>query len=299
MAAFTSAIVTCTTVRALFEWRFSEVFSNADGTVQFIEIQSLGADEGQAIGGGIRSLSTGHSISLTQDLVGSTLNKKLLFATAGFGSLPGAVAPDFPTTPLAANFFNPNGDTLTLFHHGETHHGDIASRTFSSVPTDGVQSLNFPFSNFATNSPTNFAGQSGSIGSLDNFGDYNDNGMVDAADYVVYRKYLGSAATIPNDATPSGVMTGDFEVWRQRFGTASAGGASSSSGVPEPACCVLNVLLPLLFCYRARPCRHAPVDCFSMVQVVVPGSLSFGGIGVMNRFVDEKIKLVPLQAAIP
>src|SRR5688572_33166293 len=54
-----SAILACTTVGAFFEWRFSEVFSNADGSVQFIELRSQGADEGQASGAQIRSSSTG------------------------------------------------------------------------------------------------------------------------------------------------------------------------------------------------------------------------------------------------
>ena len=35
-------------------------------------------------------------------------------------------------------------------------------------------------------------------------GDYNDNGVVDAADYVVWRN-AGAAATLPNDPTPGTV----------------------------------------------------------------------------------------------
>ena len=239
--ACASAILTCTAVGAFFEWRFSEVFSNADGSVQFIELRSQGADEGQASGAQIRSTSTGKKLSLTENLSGTTLNKKFLLATVGFGSLPGAVAPNFLTTPLPAGFFNPNGDTLTL-----THHVTIDSRAFPAIPIDGVTSVHFPAGNFATNTPTNFSDQWGSINLSANFGDYNDNGTVDAADYAAYRKYLDTPTDttniIHNDETPGWVMTDDYDVWHRRFGTSSTGGAGPSA-VPEPSCCVISILM--------------------------------------------------------
>jgi hypothetical protein len=51
-------------------------------------------------------------------------------------------------------------------------------------------------------------------------GDYNDDGSVDAADYVVWRK---------NDGTPEG-----YDTWRANFGE-TATGAGGISTVPEPA----------------------------------------------------------------
>jgi hypothetical protein len=65
-------------------------------------------------------------------------------------------------------------------------------------------------------------------------GDYNDNGTVDAADYVVWRDQLGQSATIPNDETPGMVTEGDYDVWRRNFGLSSGGGAAAAV-VPEPA----------------------------------------------------------------
>jgi hypothetical protein len=56
-------------------------------------------------------------------------------------------------------------------------------------------------------------------------GDYDQNGVVDAADYLVWRKGLGTIYT-----------PGDYDVWRSNFGQPAASGASSfSSAVPEPA----------------------------------------------------------------
>jgi hypothetical protein len=53
-------------------------------------------------------------------------------------------------------------------------------------------------------------------------GDFNGNGTVDAADYVVWRRNLNQPVTLPNDPTPGTVDTNDYNVWRANFG-ASAG----------------------------------------------------------------------------
>jgi hypothetical protein len=58
-------------------------------------------------------------------------------------------------------------------------------------------------------------------------GDYNQNGTIDAADYVVWRKHLNQSATIPNDATPGTVSADDYYVWRASFGL--SGGPASAS----------------------------------------------------------------------
>jgi hypothetical protein len=50
-------------------------------------------------------------------------------------------------------------------------------------------------------------------------GDYNQDGKVDAADYIVYRKSQG--------------LLGSYATWRQHFGESNVGGGSAA--VPEPA----------------------------------------------------------------
>ena len=75
------------------------------------------------------------------------------------------------------------------------------------------------------------------------YGDYNDNGIVDAADYVIWRKRLGQSVTIPNDATPGTVSASDYTVWRTNFGDTPFGGAGSAlSVVPEPGGAVLAIV---------------------------------------------------------
>jgi hypothetical protein len=74
-------------------------------------------------------------------------------------------------------------------------------------------------------------------------GDYNNNGVVDAADYVLWRKNLGQAVTLPNDSTPGDVSQDDYTVWRANFGrTPGGGGALGAAAVPEPAAAALIML---------------------------------------------------------
>jgi hypothetical protein len=77
-------------------------------------------------------------------------------------------------------------------------------------------------------------------------GDYNNNGVVDAADYVLWRKHLNTPTTLPNDSTP-GVALGDYTVWRTNFGRTASGSGASLSAVPEPATSQLALVLVFTF----------------------------------------------------
>lgn len=77
-------------------------------------------------------------------------------------------------------------------------------------------------------------------------GDYNGNGLVDAADYSVWRDALTAASTsLLNDPTPGTVDESDFAYWRDHYGevlgagAGVAGSASASSAVPEPTSALL------------------------------------------------------------
>jgi hypothetical protein len=77
-------------------------------------------------------------------------------------------------------------------------------------------------------------------------GDFNRDGIVDAADYVMYRKTLGKTVSMGTQA--DGNLNGtidadDFRVWKQNVGTTYALGAGAVAGdtpmVPEPAAAAL------------------------------------------------------------
>jgi hypothetical protein len=84
-------------------------------------------------------------------------------------------------------------------------------------------------------------------------GDYNNNGVVDAGDYVVWRKRLNQNVTLPNDTTPGTVTAADFAVWRANFGKVASGSGSGSliagGEVPEPAAGLLAVMIGLVACF--------------------------------------------------
>ena len=87
-------------------------------------------------------------------------------------------------------------------------------------------------------------------------GDYNNNGTVDAADYVVWRKNLDTSTSLPNDETPGMVTQEDYDVWRAHFGQTAAGAGAAlaaSTAVPEPGIAALVVVaLGISLVGRAR-----------------------------------------------
>jgi hypothetical protein len=75
-------------------------------------------------------------------------------------------------------------------------------------------------------------------------GDFNHNGIVDMADYVVWRNGLGTTYT-----------QNDYNTWRANFGKTAASGTNAFdvSAIPEPA-----TLWPLLLALSLLlyPTRH-------------------------------------------
>ena len=96
-------------------------------------------------------------------------------------------------------------------------------------------------------------------------GDYNQNGVVDAADYIVWRETLTQAADPAGsgaDGNANGTIeVGDYTFWRERFGdivplgagAGAAGFVSASAAVPEPTVIMLVVIGLLSFpLFRGR-----------------------------------------------
>jgi hypothetical protein len=250
-----SAILAAFPALAAFHlWQISEVFSNSDGSVQFIELSTSSSGQTLTNNTQIKSTSTGHTFKFNANLSSDTVSPHthLLLATAGFSSIAGAVAPDFPTIPLPSNFFNPAGDTITYV-------GTVTTpATFGSpgttLPTDGIHSLSFPGATSHVNSPTNFAGNAGSVdlSAPTPTGDYNGNKTVDAADYTVWRDTLGQTVS-PKGSGADGNANGtidsaDYTFWVSKFGTVLPGvgaGSRSASTVPEPSTTALLTMITM------------------------------------------------------
>jgi autotransporter-associated beta strand protein len=113
--------------------------------------------------------------------------------------------------------------------------------TFSSLVGD--------VANLTANGPAGFdyqlvqSGNSVSLAVLPQgvSGDFNDDGMVDAADYVVWRKFFDVDIDLPNDEDlPGPIGTGEHDMWYQNFSRSEQSGHSGQ--VPEPTAMVLLVL---------------------------------------------------------
>ena len=72
-------------------------------------------------------------------------------------------------------------------------------------------------------------------------GDFNGDGAIDAADYVVWRKGLGSVYT-PDD----------YDVWRAHFGETGGSGPLFHASVPEPTSSLLLILATAISCLLRR-----------------------------------------------
>lgn len=85
-------------------------------------------------------------------------------------------------------------------------------------------------------------------------GDYNANGVVDAADYTVWRESLGqSGLGLAADGNDNGLIDeGDFRVWRANYGQAVTS-ASSVSKIPEPSTIWLALMCGMALIGRIRP----------------------------------------------
>ena len=88
-------------------------------------------------------------------------------------------------------------------------------------------------------------------------GDYNRDGLVDAADYVAWRDAAGSAGLgLPADGDGDGIVgPSDYQLWRANFMRATPAAASATSTVPEPSSLLQAAAAAIalaLMCYRRR-----------------------------------------------
>ncbi len=150
-------------------FRIEQLYSNADGTVQFIVMHEGSNANGENLWAGHAIASTRAGVTRTypfpNDLPGGsmddygygyvnmpspTANRRVLIATQGFAAL-NLVAPDYVI---------PNGFLAT--DGGTLNYADIDTLPYPALPTDGVHAIDrngVAIPNLATN----FAGQTGSV----------------------------------------------------------------------------------------------------------------------------------------
>lgn len=144
-------------------WKIDEIYSNADGSVQFIELRALSGGQ-QFLAGHTITSSQGtqtRSFTFPSDLPRDSANRKFLIGTQGFAAL-NVVAPDYIV---------PDGFVFTS--NGAINFADADFLSYTSLPTTGGLSINDSGAT-AVNSPENFAGATGTVAAAPSPLNYSD-----------------------------------------------------------------------------------------------------------------------------
>jgi hypothetical protein len=87
-------------------------------------------------------------------------------------------------------------------------------------------------------------------------GDYNRDGLVDAADYTVWRNSFGQTGNVPADGNEDNIVDDkDYTLWKSHYGLAESNGSASLARVPEPTTLALILLAACGLAPRQSPRR--------------------------------------------
>jgi hypothetical protein len=137
-------------------FRIDQVYSNADGTIQFVVmVEGTGSNnEHRWAGHELTSRPVGESARtfvFPTDLPDRvTARRRVLIGTASFAAL-GIVTPDYVIP-----------DRFIATTQGAVNFADVSELAYTALPTDGVMALNL-LRQTVQNVATNFAGQSASV----------------------------------------------------------------------------------------------------------------------------------------
>ncbi len=154
-------------ISASHQWRFSEFYSSPDRSIQFIEMQEITGSENEIQIANhwfeTNSYNTNHSDLLGSNLSFGTANKKFLVGTQSYAALIGVPVPDY-IVPDA--IIEPDGDVIRWWFY------QVIVIPSATMPSDGVRSITvvdpslpnlIPSYSVGINSPTNFAGDTGTV----------------------------------------------------------------------------------------------------------------------------------------
>jgi hypothetical protein len=155
-------------------------------------------------------------------------------------ALPGTTSPRRTTDGTVSAVLYDDNDAVGWPDNDNSHSIELSSRDADpAAPASWLLSAGTPPMQVVATLNDHTGGDIGSPGMVPGVvvpgvpGDYNNNGTVDAADYVLWR----DGGPLENEGdTPGTVNQADYDFWRARFGATAGGGAAlQSATVPEPA----------------------------------------------------------------
>jgi hypothetical protein len=217
-------------------------FLDASGASQFDfalrGLQQQFAIDSVADAGGQDVSTGGFTSSTTYLFVG-----KISGNGSGANTLQASI---FPTGSVVANFTDPGFQWMLTANGSLGFDPVISALQFTTRAESNYTVSNIWIGNAATLLPPTRTSQ----------GDFNQDGIVDASDYTVWRKSLGqTGANMPADGNGNNqIDSDDLLTWRFHFGQNLAGagsGLDSPAGVPEPKSFALAMLC-LMICVAIR-----------------------------------------------
>jgi hypothetical protein len=222
-------------------WAITQIYSNSDGSLQFIEM--IDNSGGQQFVGGqsITVLNGGsmHPFTVPNNLSTDSFHHELLFGTSKLEAA-GGPKPDFI---IPNGFLFTGGGTIDFFGTS----GGTNGLSYPALPTDSVHALTYNNGPVVINSPQNFLGQTGAVLLP---GDFNHDNVLSVADIsammsafanlAAYQTSNGFSQNQMNrlgDVNGDGLTTNaDLQALINRLANgAHSAPAASLSAVPEPS----------------------------------------------------------------
>ena len=155
-----------------------------------------------------------------------------------------------PSGSVVGNFTDPSFPWMLTAHGGAGYNPILTQLQFRST-FEG----NFTVGNLWLGNATAFFTPTAA-----SMGDYNNDGMVDATDYLIWRNTMGqSGAGLAADGNGNNqIDPADYDVWQRNFGVATGFGAAAvaSAPVPEPTSSSLLILSSVYIAYARIGARR-------------------------------------------
>ena len=141
--------------------------------------------------------------------------------------------------------------TPTITAHVATY--DVTATLPVNFTDDFVVDIGFPVTVTVSASGGSVVGAGSFTRIIAPEGDYNYDGVVDAADYTVWRDNLGSTSALAADGSLNSLIdNADYFVWRNNFGATDAELEQLGLVIPEPTSFALLGLSGLALLHRRR-----------------------------------------------